>query len=374
MTLTDFLLRKGEDGHDNFERLRESGFFFFVLDSFDEIPAVLDEDESSWLIEALSDLIARYIVAGVGARGVIASRLFRQPRIVHQDRSVYEIRPFTDDRLIKVIQNTAHDAKRLIDIVLTKRPDLGVIARNPLLLNLLIVHFNEKLEPPGSQKEMFETYLAKSIALARSLYKFSQLSDSQLYAICERIAQVVFEQPRAGLEISHNDLRHHLYDAHLEEALEFLVRSRIGRSSTDSGAFSFSHRRFNEYFLVRGLEAGNLAIPINAIQTDLRWRDALVLYSEIASDEKARALVDHAWIFAEKLVASSLHGDRAAFIEGRRAIRFLIEGFRNRPYLLSQIRSELAAMVHQKIWDDLDYIETKTFIDAIALLDRATRM
>lgn len=369
LSLSDFLLRKEGVYPDTFDRLREGGFFFFVMDSFDEIPAVLDQDENSWLIEELSDIIAKYMVAGRVARGVVASRLFRQPKIVHQERSVYQITPFPDERVVTVIEKLAHDPTALKLVVLTKRPDLGVIARNPLLLNLLIVYFNQTLAPPDSQKAMFESYFKKSLDLARDLYDYKDLTDDQIFSVCEHIARIIFTEQTVGLEIPERELRQRIEDPELERVLDFLVRSRIGRLGLDGGAFSFSHRRFNEYFLVRGLEAGVMPVPLDAIQTDSRWRDALVLYAEIASGPQAEKLADHAWRYAQLISSASLVSESDDFIEGRRALRFLIEGFRNRSALLSQIRPRLGQIVDQKLSADIDHIEKKVAIEAIALLD-----
>jgi hypothetical protein len=88
----------------HYEALHEAGYLFFIFDSFDEIPAVLDHDENSWLIEALSNCITTYALGGKEARAIIASRLFRKPVVAHHLRSIFEIRPFTDDRIVRAIE------------------------------------------------------------------------------------------------------------------------------------------------------------------------------------------------------------------------------------------------------------------------------
>jgi hypothetical protein len=190
----DYNSRSFLQENDNYRHLFEAGYFFFILDSFDEIPAVLDHDENSWLIDELSSAITKCVLGGKNSRAVIASRLFRKPKIVSEFRSIFEIRPFSDDRIVRAIRAAASDPERLIKIVLTERPDLGALGRNPFMLQLVINHFNLKHGPPNSQAQMFETFFQSNIDFARTQYGFTDASDSQIYSICEEIADCMFEQ------------------------------------------------------------------------------------------------------------------------------------------------------------------------------------
>ena len=353
---------------DNYQLLHEAGNLFFILDSFDEIPAVLDKGEDSWLIEALSNCIVTYVIGGKNARGVIASRLFRKPRIVHENRSVYEIRPFSDDRILQAIRAGANNPDRLTRIVLTERPDLGSIARNPFLLQLIINYFNLRSKAPEAQAMMFGTYFAENIRLARAAYHFNEIDDDRIGGICEGIALAMFEHANFGLEIEEGRLRSLIDDPALPEVIRFLGQARIARIVGPSGTFSFSHRRFHEYFLVRCLEKGRAPVAMEAIQTDSRWRDSLVLYAEIAPDEEALRLAQHAWSFISRLEELSLGEHRLQFIEARNALRFVVEGFRNRIARISEFHDDLARLVRTKLYADVDLIEKKTIVEAIGLL------
>jgi hypothetical protein len=243
------------------------------------------------------------------------------------------------------------------------------------LLQLIIFHFNETGIAPASQAAMFQTFIDSNVESAKRTLAVADHSKEEIYKSCEDISAAMFARPQGGLEIGELELRDQLDLSNLSFVLRFLVSARIGRIAPVSGAFSFTHRRFNEYFLVRQLKSKRTAIPYDAIQTDARWRDALVLYAEIADDADAAALVRHAWAYAEQLKRLSLGNDRANFIFARNALRFIVEGFRNRPEIVSRYRDSINDLIQSKLSDkDADLIETKTVLEALGLLDnnRAT--
>lgn len=353
---------------ENYSALLEAGYLFFILDSFDEIPAVLDHDENSWIISDLSEVISRYVLSGKQSRGIIASRLFRQPKMVVKERSVFEIQPFTDDRIIRAIRLACSNPRDLLRVVLTERNDLGTIARNPFLLHLIINHYNQKGAAPSSQAQMFESFIDFNLKQAKAAYGLDGFSEEEVYGVCERIAAAMFVETRAGLEIGEPELRNEVDLPQLPYVLRFLSQARLGRVAPVSGAFSFSHRRFNEYFLVRRLSGGRAKIPFDAIQSDSRWRDALVLYAEIAEPDAAHQLAQHAWSFVSYLGWDLSLLDRRRFVQGRHALRFLAEGFRNRSDIIESYRSDLELMAREKLSSGSDYIEKKTVLEGIALL------
>jgi hypothetical protein len=108
---------------------------------------------------------------------------------------------------------------------------------------------------------------------------------------------------------------------------------------------------------------------LDVIQADKRWRDALVLYAEIAPAPDAQRILEHAWQFAQRLPELQLTKNRDAFTEARNALRFLIEGFRNRRELISPLQSSISKLIRSKLSVEYDFLEVKTVLEAIALLD-----
>ena len=83
-----------------FKRMWEHGRLFLILDSFDEIPQLLDEGEDSWLNEHLSGLIWTLIAENPNSRGLLASRFFRRPTDAFQASKILEIRPLSEEKII----------------------------------------------------------------------------------------------------------------------------------------------------------------------------------------------------------------------------------------------------------------------------------
>ncbi|WP_298377143.1 NACHT domain-containing protein [Azospirillum sp.] len=352
---------------DVFANLHTKGHFFFILDSFDEIPAVLDNREKSDLINHLSALIADYITSG-DSRGIVASRQFRRPQIERIRMAMLEIRPIDDERIGQAVAKLANNKQILINEIFGKDANLGFLARNPFLLDLLIKHHNDHHRPPATQAEMFQSYLARCVDRARDNLDKAGLDEDHLYHLCEEVAEAMFQTDNVGLEMTEDQLAAKIDDPLLKPALQFLAKARIARRGADAGTFSFVHRRFNEYFLVRKLVDGRAPVMYDAIHTDLRWRDALVLYAEIAPEKERGKLLDHAWTYAQRLGEISLATDPQAFREARNALRFMIEGFRNRPASVAPLHAPLVEIIAAKLDGDQDLIEQKTVLEAVGLL------
>jgi len=120
--LHDFILSqlKGKDVFADefldtyFDKMLESGRFFIVLDSFDEIPMVLDERENSWLIDKLSEVL-HYALAGANdSRGILSSRFFRRPTDKFDAKTRLVIRPFTDEKIALTLKKSINFNEELL--------------------------------------------------------------------------------------------------------------------------------------------------------------------------------------------------------------------------------------------------------------------
>ena len=78
--------------------------------------------------------------------------------------------------------------------------------------------------------------------------------------------------------------------------LDILKFARLGRvGSGDENQFSFVHRRFCEYFAVKKRMNDDVKIKYDSIPEDSQWRDALVLYCEVAHRGHAQEIAEYCW-------------------------------------------------------------------------------
>ncbi|MBK1841257.1 NACHT domain-containing protein [Azospirillum sp. YIM B02556] len=358
-----------------FEDIHASGGFFFIFDSFDEIPAVLDHADTSRVVAELSDTVAKYATAG-NARAIIASRPFRSPKVSACEPSRLEVVPLGEYEIERVVRSTLTDPADFMQTIRHNRSDLGQLARNPFLLHLIIEYvrnFAINTERyPSSQRDMFASFHKRSLAEARQRIHGIQCADHEVDEVCEVMVLVMFNRENPTLHLSHADLEISCPHPALLPVLALLAEARLGHMDADGG-FTFSHRRFAEYHLVLALENGRMDLHLDAIQQDQRWRDTLVLYAEVANPDCTSQLIKHAWSYASLLSNLSPQKDIRTYREARNALRFLCDGYRNRPDDLGAIRTRLQRSIETKLVIGGDLIEKKVMFDAVGLLPSGRR-
>lgn len=353
---------------DYFHRMVGRGRIFFVLDSFDEIPGILDADETSVLLEKLSDLLVKFLKSGYESRGIIASRYYRRPQIAADDRGVLEIRPFSELQISRAIQNAAADSPRLIKALFDERPDLGAAARNPFILSLILKYVSKHKALPDKQAELFSSYIEDSLELAEENTMECGLSNDDLRSAMQAASWTMFASERFGLEMPVALLREKLPDYKIDDVVDILQAARLARVGAPNRVFSFVHRRFNEYFLVHRFLADPDTAPLEAIPEDSRWRDAMVLYAEVADDDTAFRIAEYCWREVRSLNTTSVFENRDQYFRSLHSLRFLIEAFRGRRSAIESFHAELGDQVLKFAREEKDLVSTKHAVEAIGLL------
>ena len=363
---------------ENFKTLQSEGQIFFILDSFDEIPAVLDIHEGSRTIKELSELLYRYILSGHNARGLIASRYFRRPTPRHE-RCLLEIRPFNEARIAELIDKLAVFPEALKIKVFSESAHLGALARNPFLLSLILDY--EKFQTsqiPDSQAELFGRYISQVIGKVKADLSTESISDNDLRRICIQIANYMFDHSSLGLEAPTADLESICKTANLKNVLETFRDFRFFRIS-QSGNLSFAHRRFQEYFLILRFNEGAVDLPLEAITKDNRWRDAMVLYSEIApysttnsGPGNAEEIAEFCWNEMQVLFEQDPLLDPPRYLKGLNALRFLVEAFRSRPEVIQKFNDifsiEISSAIDWKSGQNIDLLKARYAVECVPFL------
>lgn len=346
-----------------FERLYETGRLYFVLDSCDEIPAVLDEKENSELIHQLSEVIFKFLKGArqEEAQGILASRLFRKPTHEFQAEVTLEIRPFTEQKIISTFEKYGILNQEIIKDLFRDRPELVPLARNPFSAILIAeyVENNQNTLPPN-QSEMYADYFNRTLDSCSERLERKGVSKEDFIAHTIEIASTMFKH--YGLEASVPQLAQDLPEIPVEDCIDILKFARLGRlGAGDDSLFSFSHRRFTEYFSVQKLIAEDADLDLQAIPTDSQWRDALVLYCEVAPEEKATAIAEFCW----NTISSIDNPQDKRVIH---SLRFLRDAFASRSNCTASFQNNLAQYINRNISPYGNIISAIIALETTALL------
>lgn len=316
-----------------YEALRSQGRIFFIFDSFDEFPPILESDNSSPQHRAVCRVFQQLIGSLLSpCRVLIASREFKQP--VQLGGTRLTIRAFRDWQIAQALRpyflGTPIRPTEYLRALYTERPELVSLLRNPFTLQLLADYSSSQANPfPESIFQLFSTYVSSRIRNELAYIQQKDLSEGDLMTAASRIAAAMFAQRTASLEIGIEEACHAVGLADQSKnmvVLEALKETRIARVAPGSdGTFAFSHRRFAEYFAAAHLRSEAGIVDLTPIVQNSTWRDCLVLYFEIAPPEEQRRIVTYC---VEQLAESAPHLSRVDLrngIAGIHALRFLHE-------------------------------------------------
>lgn len=207
---------------------------------------------------------------------------------------------------------------------------------------------------------MYTSYIEKTLDSCENRIQQKGLNQQQVISYTVEIANMMFT--RHGLEASVTVLAEELPHIPVEDVIDILKFARLGRTgSGDDNVFSFSHRRFTEYFTVKKLIKDNKKISFDAIPQDSQWRDALVLYCEVAEEDKATEIAEFCWsIISEN---KNLHNGEVIH-----CLRFLRDAFGGRPECINSFRDKLADFLEGNIRLDNDVLSIQLVIDILPLL------
>ncbi|SMY33236.1 NACHT domain-containing protein [Photobacterium andalusiense] len=321
-----------------FDRLYEKRKLFFIFDSFDEIPQVMNVDDNSMLIDQLSAVLYKFIKdKNNQTAGIVASRKFRKPTNSFKASSEIGIRPFNEKQVITSIKKMSANSSDLINDIFSKRVDLYQTAKNPFMASMIAKHIEINNKLPRNQLEMFSVFIDDALTTSHRKLKELSLSKEDLILHSQNIAVKMFSD--YGLEASVSKLKLDFPNINIDAVIDCLKFARIVRaSSIDEGRVSFVHRRFCEYFVVIDILKNNSEIPFADIPRDSQWRDALVLYCEVASKKQASEIANKCWEIIKK---DNGNGN----LESIHCMRFLRDAFKGRHECLADFQAELEQFI-----------------------------
>lgn len=333
-----------------YEPMLAAGRFFFLLDSFDEMPAVLDCDDASPRIKETSRAFDRFFHDIHQCRGVLASRRFRQPRGFQGRRM--SIRPLKESQIRQTMSRwLSGQPFKTADIIrelFRERPELLPVVRNPFLADLTCQYLilnDGKL--PLNQFAIYDTYIRQRLSDSDAYLRELGLAQDDLLDAATQIARTIYDDPTIGLEVDVTRIGDWIPELNLVSVLQALRLTRLVRLGEEHARrFSFVHRRFAEFFVVRSLIEGDQPIPFESIPKDSRWRDCLVVYFGIAPEDQVQPIADYCWqVIKEQGAVLDDEGFRAAARPVIHTLRFLRDAFVARPELIGAFRPQLEECV-----------------------------
>jgi hypothetical protein len=273
---------------------RDRGIWFFLFDSFDEIPAVMHAPSGSPAIRQHAEAIRQFLASMGDCRGCLASREFKGPDSLPWQK--FRILPLSTQKQEELVGNTSLSRGQK-QIVLRHLADEGTTLRtNPMFLTLLCRYVRQEDYPPVNDHALLQQHIAR---LAERDPDYTRkrfgLTPKELLDGAKRLSVLFAENPDLSLAPPLDQIkatlpaRDPLADG-LEDLLAALVDVKIGRSDVREARvgdrrFTFSHRRYQETLFVQFLAEHPGHITPRELLTDPRWREYTVTLLQTQSRE-----------------------------------------------------------------------------------------
>lgn len=270
---------------EEFDTGLSAGRWLLILDSFDEAPEILSAVDADPVILEYSGAISDFLHGVNQCRGIIASREFRGPRALRLPR--FKVMPLTakqQDDLVRRFGLGADARRRFREGMATADGSIRQLSTNPMFLSLVCSYVRDQGGFPAASHVVFEAYVRERLDRdAERIKRRFQLDAAVVRAVAERVAYAMTGTESMGLSPSRRTLQAALpYQPQLDAALDALEYIKLGRATIDDNAgpdsrqFSFSHRRFQEYFATCVVLRETAKVEPGHLLTSGRWRETAV--------------------------------------------------------------------------------------------------
>lgn len=289
---------------EEFDRGLGNGTWLFLFDSFDELPEVLSSIEADTAIKSYAGAISDFLHGMNQCRGIIASRQFRGPGIFAWPR--FRILPLSEKRRLELVQKA--DLKRELQDELIGRlsetaHEFRAMASNPMFLGLLCEHIRSGHPFPENAHSVFETYIQTRLNRDRErLWRRFELDPSEVRVTAENVAFSIAADVGLGLSPTRQDIKKAMAELGIQwkenldtqlDALEYikLARSEMVTGVGESKQFTFSHRRFQEYFATCVVLREPNRVSPSQLLIDARWRETAVVLCQTQPAEVLQPII-----------------------------------------------------------------------------------
>lgn len=277
----------------NFEDIMANGGWFFIFDSYDEIPFLANK--SLAYNSQVSNVIYDFLISN---GGVLSSRPFRSPDTdPKRVRNHFRILPFNEGQLIQFFRRDVGLSKADCMDVFANYPEIVDLARTPLLASLVRQYYTEKQKWPCNQEELYQKLMTTRVqkAIADS-NKQSGLTPELIKTMTATLAYKIMETESSHSFLTWDEVYTALPNySHLQvdDAIELLETAKICKlNKADQNTITFVHRRFMEFFVTQSDQFKQRPMQdfLSNIKEMGSYYDVLALYGEICEDDKADVL------------------------------------------------------------------------------------
>lgn len=361
-----------DDGLDyNFRDYLEQGRWFFIFDSFDEIPCLLNLQEPEYVINHLSKLLYDFLSHHY-CGGIVASRPYRSPVDSFRKNVILTIRPMDEDKINKFFSKYTKNSKRLLQNIYHQKTELYNILGNPFYASLILNYYTNQKKLPRGQTDMFNNFIDMRLNKCSKKLKKVKLTKHEIITNACLIANCMFET-ESGLEISIDILKAKLEPiVSVDNVIDILCYAKICRKSEgEDSNVTFVHRRFQEYFLVLYFSR-NTDIEesfYNDIERNTRLHDALILYCEIINNEIAEKIAQHCWDIIRKNHWNYKNIRDKDTLYAINCMLFLKEAFINRRSCLHKFLKDFHTLLSEVLNTEMDMVCLVKIAECICLFN-----
>lgn len=298
----------------NWSEFQEKGGWFFLFDSFDEIPAVMHATNEAAAVSAYGRAIQQFMDGLGSCRGVLASREYKSPGTLAWPKlKILQLSEAKQEELVRRTFLTEEQKTIALRAISTSSSS---VYKNPLFLTLLCRYVKENSSQPKNEHHLLHGHV-KSLASRDTAYVTEKwgFSPSQLLAGASLLARLFATQPELGLAPTVEDVnaaaaRESDYMNSIQSVpslIEALIYVKIGRTdvvSSDSSTrrFAFSHRRYQESLFASYIVENSSVLDPKFLLLDPRWREYLVAMLQVSGQEMLSSVLRSAAEIIEERV------------------------------------------------------------------------
>ena len=303
-----------------------NGDIIILLDSFDEIPAILGSNRVDRIVGAYVEAITD-MMGGSSSRCVVAAREYKGPQVPGWTR-LSLVGMQIEQQLALLRKHGLHPTQINAIVPLLQDPRAGFSAdlRNPLYLSLLAQYMVNNDSPPSRPSEMFSDYVSRQ--LGRPLV----VDDADVPVLTSALQVFAFNltcSATTGLSGDAAMLRAAVaacaqQPEDVDRLIDGVLESGLVLRTLRGSRVAVVHRRVQEYLATRYVTEHPDAVSPHDLAFDGRWRETAVALLQVGIGTDVLLAEIETWLAAEAArIAEEPYGGFTEFSWSPEAIHVL---------------------------------------------------